>query len=453
MKQKKVQIMRKIILLFLLISTPMQSQDDFSTYRKEEKDKKDKDKTTNSNIEKYLKSNKILNLTEPIIISSDNSSFDDISNFTFQENIIYNPSVSYTYPTEYTDYPAAIIINKDNVTIDFSGFSLLFDPTSASNNKIHGIAVMPGVKNLKIISNTSTEKKGCITGFLGFAIYMLGRSANNNNLNSYTNSIMSPSIHNLHVIQNNSGIYIGNSIQPSISYCDIHYNYSSAITYGIHLSQTIDGIVNNCNVNMNSSITDVYGIQLEDVSNTSIQNSTFNFNRSLTSGGTIGISITGTSTETSSDNRIINCTANGNICAQDNSKESIGICIDSPSSYNTIQNCITLRQNCNKLTTGSNDSTTFSNSYGIKINNSEFNQLIENKSGYNNYGFHDSLIPSTSFYFENLSVKNRSKNYEVFISNSLNDGYSIPLPTKTIYQDIASTNNYSSTFSNNVEIK
>jgi len=434
--------------LLLSISISIQSIDTISLHR----DKKNDD----FDIDKYLnidKSQTILRLTKPIIISPDNSSFDNISNFTFQENIIYEPDTSYNYDDKYINHEAVFIINKDNTTIDLNGFSLAFDVES--NVQICGITIMPGIKNTKIISSTSLEKKGCITGFPKFAISILGDNTNFNDLNiSDDLMIKYPLIKNILIVQNKSGISIINAVHPTISNTNIIYNSTSEIIYGIFFHNVIDGVVDSCKINNNFSTNDVYGIQLLDTIGTIIENSEIKFNRSTTSGNTTGINIAATSPKKSIGNTIENCKSSGNLCAYTENKESVGFYINYPSHHNIIKNSTSLAQSHNFIPVDGMLPTNPPLGYGIKINNSPHNNLINNQSSYNNgCGFHDSLAPSSSLYFENSAFLNKKENYSVFIANSLHPGYLHPLPTKILYQDIVSSTNQFIDHFNNIEIK
>lgn len=439
--------MRKIILLLLLTSIVIQAEKDNNSF----------------NLSKYLKSNEILTLTKPIIISSDNSSFDDISNFTFQENIIYEPSKSYKYPHEYEDYPAAIIIDRSNVTIDFNGFSLIKKISSDPQNNnhkheftddiTHGIVIMPGANNVKIISNTSLENKGCITLFSGFAIFFAGKLTESYFIN-HDMMIQCPLIKNLLIVQNKNGISIQNTVQPVIHHMNISCNHSLKEIHGIYLYNTIDAVINNCTINFNSSTDNVYGILLQDAAGSEIKNSSINFNYSTGFGGVTGINITGSSSETSGYNTIINCNIKNNTCSYTQDIESIGCSINNPSHHNTIKQTNCFGHNHNLLNLNAKIPLILPKSHGIKINNSNNNNIIESKCYYyNTYGFYDSMTISTSSYLNNTARLNKIKNYNIFIPNSLHDGYSTPLPTTVIYQDIISNTNQPTNFFNNIEIR
>ena len=381
--------------------------------------------------------------TNPLIIDANNHDFDNLSVVKFTENIVYKPTPQYVYPSPYTYYQAAIIVAKDNVTIDLSGFNLSLDPSSAANfltyNPTYGIAVYQGVKNLKIISSTPSNSnnamKGSISGFSGYAIYAYGITQSYNTYDVYSNYIKNLTIDNLLITQNINGIYILNGIQPNISNTNVIYNYSSRPLFGMYLSNVFNGQIDTCKVNQNYSYSDMCGICLQNTINIKITDSEANLNRSLQSGDTTGILITGNAIHSSLGNEIINCHTSRNLCAYVAGKKSIGINIQNLSFHNVIEGCRAALCSYSPLFPGATPPIVPPLGIGFQINGGQSNQIFNNQATYNDtYGYSDTLLPvSTSFWSKNTAALNGvggTNNYNVNVPSS---GGPIPLPTTKIY--------------------
>ncbi len=354
------------------------------------------------------------NLTwlKPIIVDKNNHDYEDLTTITFEGNVIYKPGLKYPYPSTYSSYPAAIIIAKDNMTIDFKGYTLSLDPLSApnflTNSPIYGIAVYPGVKNLKIISSSPTNQKGMITGFSDFAIYINGLNQSYNSYDIYSNRVKNVLIDNLLISQNLNGIYVGNALEVTISNTNVIYNYTARLFYGIYFFNILEGIIENCKINLNSSFSHMYGINLEDTVNVSVQNSQTSFNRSSQTGNAIGMQISGVNGY-SSANEITFCKSNGNLCASVNGKKSIGFNICNLSHHNIIENCTSFL--CGKV-----HGSGVTDGIGFQIDTGENNQIHNNRAGYNDtYGFYDTALISTSLWTTNTSIFNSVANYNVIV--------------------------------------
>lgn len=372
---------------------------------------------------------------QPLIIDNNNPEFNNKSVFKFEDNILYKPSAQYTYPIAYNSYPAAIIIAKDNVTIDLAGFSLSLDPSSASNfltnNPIYGISVVPGVKNVKIISSSSLEQKGSIFGFSGFAIYIYGMTQSYNTYDVYSNMVKNIVINNLLITQNINGIYILNSLEASISNTNIIYNYSPRPLFGIYYSNVLNGHITSCRINQNFTFSDVCGIALQDTINITVQNCETNANRSVKNGNATGILITGSSSSSSSANELLNCHATRNLCAYLTGKKSIGFSINNGSFHNVIENCRAALCSHSPSYAGTPAPTIPPQGIGFQLNGANSNQVFNNQAAYNDtYGFADSLLPSTSFWTKNMAILNILANYHVTLPSGSGTE---PLPTLVLY--------------------
>lgn len=416
--------------------------------------------------------------TQPLIIDANNHDFDTKSTVHFLESVVYKPAANYLYPNLYYNYPAAIIVAKDNITIDLSGFTLALDPSVSSNfminNPIYGIAVYQGVKNVKIISSSSPGHKGSITGFSGYGIYMLGISQSYNNYDIFSNYVKNPIVDNILITQGINGIYMSYALQPTISNCDIIYNYSPRALYGISLSHVLNGLISSCKVNQNFSYNDIFGMYLFNTINVTVSGCHTNVNRSLKSGDATGICITGSQPTlinnigaiptTSTSNRISNCEINENLCANVDGAKSIGINVTMYTHHNAIENCNVFITGHSLLYPG-NPPPPFTNpvqGIGVQINKSPLNQITNCRSGYHNtYGFYDNYgaTPSplpppapdvtipTSFWTQNIAILNgqispippyfpTNANYNVMVLNSsASTPVVVPLPTTVMTPD------------------
>lgn len=387
--------------------------------------------------------------TEPQIINDKNPI--DIIRFT--NNVVYHPGKMYFYPSYYQSYAAAIIIDRDNVTIDLAGFNLSLDGRSASsfltNNPTFGIAITAGTKNVRIISSGSTNCKGSISGFTGYAIYALGSTQIMNSYDIYQNYIQNIQINNLLLTSNASGIYLSDVLQATISNTDAVYNFSSRPSYGIYCTNVLQSSIQNSNFNQNWSWATIIGMYLEDTINCSITKCQASYNRSLKHGDAIGMQLTGTSPSSSLVNTISECIANSNLSSYTSGAQSIGYYINRGSHTNIISNSQTF-YNSHGPSFGSIPPLITPKGYGIKLEQSNNNQIIKNQSGYHShYGFLDISLLSSSFFTSNVSIFNATANYVIDIANGTG---SEPLPVLTIYQNDLSVYNYTTPLYENLSI-
>lgn len=368
--------------------------------------------------------------TKPVILDASYPT----NNYTLESNTIYKPTPFYSYPQTYTSYPAAIIIAKDNITVDLAGCNLSLHPSSAGNfllnNPTYGISVYQGVKNVRIISSTPLQK-GSISGFSGAAIYINGSAQSFNNYDIYSNMVKNVTILNLLITQNINGIYIANALRANVIDTDIIYNYSARAVYGIYCTNILEGLISNCQVNQNLSFTDIYGICLNDTINFTVQNSLMNGNRSFQNGNATGLLITASSSITSTANQISNCVANRNLCSFVTGKTCIGFNINNLSNHNVIEKCSASFCTHGPLYPGTSTPVTYPQGIGFQIDTGLFNQMHNNRSGYNDtYGFYDTAASSSSFWTSNTGLLNDTANYSVTVPTSTG---SEPLPTIILY--------------------
>jgi hypothetical protein len=429
--------MKKIIFLLLL---PLCMQADFADT--DEYSTKAPAITKPIDTPKAAEVQKTIVWTQPLIIDNNNKDFDGITSFTFPCNIVYKPDSNANIPFIYTNFAAAIIVNKDNFTIDFNGYNLNFQAPATSNFMInsatYGISIYQGVKNLKIISTTPNGSnqethKGSITNFTGFAIFGSGSTQSYNSYDVYSLRIKHLMIDNLLITQNINGIFLENALNPTITNTNIIYNFSPRILYGIYFSNILDGLIDSCNVNQNWSYTDVYGLFLQDTSNLTVQNCQANVNRSLKNGNATGFWL-GSSLlafAESSANTITNCTANRNLCAFVEGVAAIGFHITNLSHHNTITHCISQLTGNTTSWAGTPPPLTLPDGVGFQLDSTDFNTISNNFSGYHlTYGYYDSAPISSSFFTANTGQLNAA-NYQVTVPNHL--GAPGPLATTQIY--------------------
>ncbi|MBP6870221.1 hypothetical protein KBC04_05035 [Candidatus Babeliales bacterium] len=442
--------MKKFILCILL-STFMicQSHQNFDEYRdiiktyrhsiknknlEEEKNQTEQETTRVENQTKTIKT-----WTEPLIINAKNY----ISRLTFTENISYNPGKYYNYPSYYQNYPAAIIIDADNVVIDLAGFNLSLNPSSAIsflvNNPTFGIAITAGTKNVKIISSSATNSKGSITDFTGYAIYMLGSTYTNNSYDIYQNYIKNIVIDNLSISYNTGGIYLSYGILAAVTNSEVVYNFSSRPVYGISFSNVFESCIKNSKIDENYSWSDIAGIYLEDTIDMTVDSCQISHQESIKKGDAIGIQITATSPLKSYMNTISKCIANTNLSSYTAGKESIGFSITGGSHTNIISECETF-YNSHGPAFNTLPPVVDPKGYGIKLGRTFNNQITKNKMGYHSdYGIFDIATISSSFYSNNIAMFNPAGNYSVTIPTGSG---SEPLPVVLIYQNTLDTFTY-----------
>lgn len=366
----------------------------------------------------------------PLMISDSNPTFEGINIVRIKENITFKPNTNTTCPV--TTQQAAIIVAKDDMTIDLSGFAITMDGQKLNpvppvlvgpdNNcsdpgcipAVHGIYIMPGVKNTRIISTQSdnTHTRGSIKKFTGFGIYMAGDTG-------VGKQVEEVFVNNLRIYNCYNGIYAQHASNVNITRTEANNNCNYNTVHGMHFVNVSELYVVGCQASSNRACNNVYGMRLQDTTNALIQDCQTSKNISATTsntGSVYGIHISGTSPTTSFANTVQDCKASGNICADTVNSECVGVLLGDQSAHNIVQNCTILSNDV----AGINNSP---NAYGIRLDNSHFNEVTENKVGCNatsvsisgHPGISDSLTAgSTSLFTSNVSFFNGHQGGENF---------------------------------------
>jgi parallel beta-helix repeat protein len=363
--------------------------------------------------------------------------------FKLNQNILFKPTAD-TLTTE----NSAIVITKDNVTIDLYGQTLLLDPSSIElSTAVCGIYIGAGVKGTQIISSTQDiHQKGTILDFTCSGITLDGNSVsiikhttiNNINCSDNANGVYgqycddiyitnSHFIGNFHASNSAYGVYLKNVTDTNIESVTSSGNFSGKNAFGIYLENSINGDLKDCTANGNYSIATVTGSDPEIL------------------GSSYGIQITssGTSTDSSSSNNIINCITNENYHVSNTgvpNQESVGIILtkavgaNSKTKNNNIENCTARR---NMSSTGTDG---IALGYGVKLNDSSKNEVTTCRASYNTTaGIIDTLSASTTYFTSNLCFFNGNatiQNYDInFLAPSGTSAVSttIPIPTVVLH--------------------
>jgi hypothetical protein len=313
--------------------------------------------------------------------------------FKFSENIVFSTVANITAES------AAIVVGKDNVTIDLAGQTL---STTITGNFVHGIFIKPGIKGTQIISSTqNVNNKGIIQDFKGYGIYIAGSSGA---------TVKNTSIDNISCAYNSKGLHAEYTNDISITNSNFIANTSpSVLVHGIYMANIKNAFLNNVKANANnSSVANAFGIYLENATNSTIEHSFADLNFSAGAGpsSAYGIYITSTGSSTSSSNKIVSCTANENYFSGNGAnQEAVGILLTSnggTTTSNIIANCTTQR-NVFTATGATNPA-----GYGIKTAGAVNNEIRGCTSSYNaNVGIIDTATnSSTNTYHSNTCTKN-----------------------------------------------
>ncbi|NBV40292.1 hypothetical protein EBR77_00440 [bacterium] len=392
--------------------------------------------------------------------------------FKLQQNINFKPTQSYidNDSNAYNGIFAAIIIDRDNVTIDLSGFSLSFDGSLLSESinitgptedgiTVHGVYIAPGRSNIQIISNAGVgpvnSGLGAIQGFPGYAIVagssagpaayvenitckniILSRNYNGVQLNKIVHTVFDTVYINKNICGSDFyGIYGNMTDNVSLTNVTTDTNLSYANVYGLYftdseninlseytctLNSTDHGVLtgitlytcNNVtlekgNINANSASSSIKGIYSYNNSfNNRIFNTEINNNSSSLFGSAIGIEI-----NNSFAHIISSCTINENQCADNESALGIGILINNSSFKNSIKDNTLINNKSN-----TNSLNLIPTSYGIRLEDANFNEIINNYVGnHESYGFIDvadannTKYPSSNIYHKNYAFYNVTK--------------------------------------------
>ena len=398
----------------------------------------------------------------PLTISDSNATFDGVSIVKIKENITFKPTQSGSCTG--VENLAAIIVEKDDMTIDLSGFAISMDGSTLTPNppticpvdnsctdpgcvpRVHGIYIKPGVKNTRIISTVAenTHIRGSFKKFTGFGIFIKGGTAAGQQVEEVF-------VNNIRIYNCYGGISAENASNINITRTEANNNCQYNTLYGMRFVNVSELYVVGCQASSNRSCNNVYGIYMEDTCNSCIEDTECSKNRSLatvasSTGSVYGIHVTASSATTSFTNKLHNCTTNSNISGADISSECVGIYLGSltPASFaGTAHNIV---QNCTVLGNLVTDTTSPPDAFGIKLENSNYNEISNNQIGFNantaptgstSVGIIDTLqtTGSTSLFVSNRSFFNGfqgSNNYSVLLKPNLTSNLK-DLATTIIY--------------------
>lgn len=377
----------------------------------------------------------------PLIISDSDPKFKDVNVIKFQDNIVFKPNSMGLCPNPSVP-AAAIIVQKDNMTIDLSGFSLILDdslltpaydqdlcPSSSDCStppscliNVHGIIIAPGVKNTQIVSsayqNSSTHS--AIKDFTGYGIYAQGTTTAGQKVENVT-------IHDIHINDCFGGILAEHTNDMKVLRCQTNNNCSFNPVYGMKYVDVTNLTITESESSSNDSCGDVWGIYMEDTNNTLVQNSQISMNKSHNDGSAYGIHITATSPTSSSTNHIKNCMINKNTCSSAITAQANGILLTSTNPALFSGTAHAKIEGCSILNNGVSGSSQPPVGYGIQIHGSNYNEINKNKVGLNaTTGIYDTFqtFPngSTSLFTSNVAFFNGTAgtpNYSIKFTKNL----------------------------------
>ena len=375
--------------------------------------------------------------THPLHITTSNPTFEGINIIRIKENITFKPNANTSCPE--VPAQAAIIVEKDDMTIDLSGFAIVMDGQNLIPNPpticrtltgcvdpgciaaVHGIYIKPGIKNTRIISSQdqNTHTRGSLKKFTGFGIYIDGGTTS-------TTRIEEVFINNIRIYNCYNGIFGQHASNINVTRTEANNNCNFNTVYGMQFVDVAELYIIGSQASSNQSCNNVYGIYLEDTCNSHIEETQTNKNRSIATGSVHGIHITATSPTTSFTNTIKNCICSSNSCSADSSAECVGIFLGSTNTsthegtaHNVIQDCTIMANNFAETSSPPQ-------AHGIKSDHANFNEITNNKVGFNgntsstgsiNYGIIDTVTAgSTNLFTSNVSFFNGYQG---------NDNYSI----------------------------
>lgn len=368
----------------------------------------------------------------PLHITDSDPIFEGVNIIRIKENIIFKPNANAACPV--TTQQAAIIVEKDDMTIDLSGFTINMDGRNLTSNPstcaadtgctdpgcvpaVHGIHILPGVKNTRIISTQSenTHTRGSIKKFTGFGIYIEG----NTGVGERVEEVF---INNIRIYNCYNGIYAQNASNINITRSEANNNCNYSTVYGMQFVNVSDLYIVGSQASSNRSCNTIYGIYMQDTCNSFVEDTETSKNVSTTTsntGSVYGMYVTATTATTSFANHIKNCKVSGNMCANTAASECTGIYLGGQSAHNIIDSCTVIANNFT-------DAVSPPNAYGIRLDSSNFNEITSNKVGFNannaptgstNPGISDTDITgSTSLFTSNVSFFNGyqgSNNYDI----------------------------------------
>ena len=395
---------------------------------------------------------------QPLIINDTDTQFTGVSVIRLQENIVYTPLAT---DVDGAGPYAAIVIEKDNVTIDFFGFSLSLNDINIGDfdedscpvctddidgvSTVHGIYIKPGVKNTRIISSMGEYSKGSIRDFTGFGILAEGESGAANKIEQLT-------VDNMLIADNFGGISVEEASEISITNTNAVSNCCLNVVYGFYFANVTDALISKCKSNTNCSCDDVYGMYIKDCIGITVQHCETSFNQSTLTGSSFGVAITASSSTTTHSNTVSSCVANENLCSYVDGQQSVGFYLTGSSYNNLVENCTALSNGHGAIPAGEDVPSPFPQGYGVKVESSNFNEIHGNKAGTNlSYGIFDSLAASTSIFTKNIAFYNTTENYSVNFKDS--SGTTEALEVTTLFPGDLSAINTATSELVNIEIK
>lgn len=297
---------------------------------------------------------------------------------------VYLAVISIEYKTSDTA-AAAIIVNRDNVTIDLNNQILFCN--SGVTSTVHGIQVKAGVKNITI-------KDGTITGFTGDGISIEGTSGN---------EVLNITLENVTLSANRNGVvgtYVHNA---TLSNLNIHDSSSTNDTYGVSFSNSQSVSVSDTVSVRNITTTSgkkATGISFNACRASSATNCTCNNNQGHSDA--TGIYIFDNPIDGYS-NEITRCVCNNNVSSNG---DAMGIHLETCDLVH-VKNCEA--NNNNALLAGKS-------SYGLRLESASSITAEGNTAIRNNFGFSDDEGPvgtQTNLFIQNTAYLNVDKSSNV----------------------------------------
>ena len=279
---------------------------------------------------------------------------------------------------------AAIIIDRDNVTVDLNNQILFCN--SGVTSTVHGIQVKDGIKNIKI-------KDGTITGFTGDGISIEGTSSS---------TILNVTLENVTLSANRNGVvgtYVHNATLKDLN---VHDSTSTNNTHGISFSNSqsvsIADSVSVRNITTTSGKTSS-GICLSACRASTVINCACNNNQGNSDAR--GIYILDAPADGYS-NEIISCECNNNVSSNG---DALGIHLETCDLVH-VKDC---RMNYNTALLAGKSS------YGLRLESASSITSEGNTAIRNNFGFYDdeALGAHTNLFLQNTAYLNVDKSSNV----------------------------------------
>jgi len=301
---------------------------------------------------------------------------------------VYLATQSIEYGTSDTA-SAALIVDRNNITIDLNNQIIWCNSTTAS---IHGIHIKAGVEHVTI-------KNGTIVGFTGEGIFIEGTDAS-------TNKVSNIRIENIKLISNSNGIIANYVHNATLVNVEVHDSTSSSNVHGIHFSDSDSVSIKDSSSIRNTTSSNskyVNGMRFTRCKVSNMTNCNCNNNQATGSGAgdATGIYITDT-TDDNTSNTITDCHCNGNVST---SGDAHGI---------HLQTCDLVHiKNCTM--TSNRAITAAKSSYGLRLQDADNTTCEGNTIIRNNFGIWDneSLGTQTNLFIKNTAYFNVDKSSNI----------------------------------------